>query len=123
MSILLSSSLESFLQLIGVLLIFVFVLFLTYITTRWLGGYTKAHNQNKNLKIVESLSLGNNKMICIVQAGQKYLVVSVGKDDIRFLQELTEEELLALPQEEAGKTGTESFQDILERVKTKLPRK
>ena len=123
MSILLSSSLESFLQLIGVLLIFVFVLFITYITTRWLGGYTRAHSHNKNLKIIETINMGNNKMISIVQAGTKYLVVSVGKDDIHFLAELTEEELSELPDFSENTAGQESFQQIFEKLKAKLPKK
>ena len=39
--ILLSSSLNSFIQLLGVLLIFLFVLVITYFTTKWIGGYQK----------------------------------------------------------------------------------
>jgi len=37
--ILLSSTFESAMQLIGALLIFAFVLVITYFTTKWGGGY------------------------------------------------------------------------------------
>ena len=123
MHLLLVSSLESFLQLIGVLLIFVFVLALTYFTTRWLGGYTKAHSMNKNLQIVETIRVGNNKMISIVAAGKKYLVVSIGKDEVNLLGELSEEDLLELPVQETPITMQESFQDILAKMKAKMPKK
>ncbi len=113
---------ESFLQLIGVLLIFVFVLVITYLTTRWMGGYTKAHTYNKNLKIVETIRVGNNKMISIIAAGTKYLVVSIGKDEVNLLGELTEEELLELPKEEPGKYQ-ESFQEVLSKIKAKSSKK
>ena len=118
------TSLESFLQLIGTLLIFLFVLLITYLTTRWLGGYQKAHSTNKNLQIVETIRVGNNKMISIVAAGKKYLVVSIGKDEVHMLAELSEEELKELPETESGANGTqESFRDILDKLKDKMPKK
>lgn len=124
MSILAVSSLESFLQLVGVLLIFVFVLLITYLTTRWMGGFQKAHSNNKNLHIIETISVGNNKYLEIVQAGTKYLVVAVGKDEVQFLAELSEEELKEVPALNNSSTpSSESFQDILNKVREKFPKK
>ena len=77
--ILAATSLDSFVQLITVLIIFVFVLILTYFTTRWMAGIQKGRSFNKNLRIIETISVGNNKMISIVEAGTKYIVVSIGK--------------------------------------------
>lgn len=90
--ILAATSLDSFVQLITVLIIFVFVLILTYFTTRWMAGIQKGRSFNKNLRIIETISVGNNKMISIVEAGTKYIVVSIGKDDVNYLTELKEEE-------------------------------
>ena len=42
--ILLSASFRSLMQLIGVLIIFVFVLIITYFTTKWVGGFPEASN-------------------------------------------------------------------------------
>ena len=53
--ILLSSALGSFIQLLGVLIIFLFVLAITYFTTKWIGNYQKTNFANKNLQIVESI--------------------------------------------------------------------
>ena len=53
--ILLSSALGSFIQLLGVLIIFLFVLAITYFTTKWIGNYQKTNFANKNLLIVESI--------------------------------------------------------------------
>lgn len=83
--ILLSSALGSFIQLLGVLIIFLFVLAITYFTTKWIGNYQKTNFANKNLQIVESIRVGNNKFIAIVKAGEVYLVVAVGKDDVTLL--------------------------------------
>ena len=49
MNLLLSSSLDSFFKLISVLLIFVLVLVLTYVTTYWMGNLQKKKFSNKNL--------------------------------------------------------------------------
>ena len=49
--LLISSSLDSFLELIGVLLIFVFILVITYLCSKWMAGYQKMHMKSKNLQI------------------------------------------------------------------------
>ena len=122
MNILLANSLNSFLQLVGVLLIFIFVLVITYLTTRWMGGFQKAHSYNKNLQIVETIRVGNNKMISIIAVGTKYIVVSIGKDEVHFLTELPEEDLKVLPEQMDSAKG-ESFQNILDKVKNGFTKK
>lgn len=115
---------ESFFQLISVLLIFLFVLVITYLTTRWIGKYQQGMMQNKNIQVVETFRVSNNKFIQIIQVGKKYLVISVCKDVVNILTELTEEELVWKPsQEEQGVKVNESFQEILGRLKDKFPRK
>ena len=124
MSVLAVSSLESFLQLIGVLLIFVFVLLITYLTTKWMGGFQKARSNNKNLKIIETIHVGNNKIVEIVQAGTKYLVIAVGKDEVHLLTELSEAELTEIPvSDSSSMLSSDSFQDIFNKVKEKFPKK
>ena len=119
--ILILSSLDSFVQLITVLVIFIFVLIITYFTTRWMAGIQKGRSFNKNLRIIETISAGNNKMISIVQAGEKYLVVSIGKDEVHYLTELKQEELKDLsfmnPDNQNDKQDT--FAEIFGRLKEK----
>ena len=80
---------------------------------------------DKNMKVIETFRVNNNKFIQIIQVGKKYLVISVCKDTINILTELTEEELLWKPSEEEKTRAhtNENFQDILERLKKKIPRK
>ena len=114
-----TSSLESFMQLISVLVIFVFVLVITYVTTRWMAGFQKSRSYNKNLKIIETIAVGNNKLISIVAVGKKYIAVSVGKDDVHFLTEIKEDELkdLSFLDEADKESAKESFAHILEKLK------
>ena len=119
--ILILSSLDSFVQLITVLVIFIFVLIITYFTTRWMGGIQKGRSFNKNLRIIETISAGNNKMISIVQAGEKYLVVSIGKDEVHYLTELKQEELkdLSFMNPDNQNDKQDPFAEIFGRLKEK----
>lgn len=123
--LMLSASAESFLKLMSVLLVFVLVLGLTYVATRWMGGYQKMRMKSKNLQVIETIPAGNNKMICLVKAGTVYLVVSVGKDEIHPLATLTEEQLTDLSFLQEGNAGasTESFQEIFGQLKDKMSKK
>ena len=122
----LSASMESFLQLIITLLIFIFVLAVTYITTRWIGNYQKGHMNSRNLRVIETISVGQNKHICLVKAGTEYLVVAVGKDEIHPIATLEEEQLTDLSfMNEIQNTAVsgESFQEIFGQLKDKMSKK
>lgn len=124
--LMLSSSMDSFLKLISVLLVFIFVLAITYVVTRWMSGYQKTRMKCKNLQIIETIPAGNNKMICLVKAGTQYLVVSVGKDEIHPLTTLTEDQLTDLSflnNNEEGMVTKESFQEIFGQLKEKISTK
>lgn len=124
--LMLSASMESFLQLIVALLIFVFVLVITYVTTRWIGSYQKVHMKSKNLRMIETIPAGANKNICLLKAGTEYLVVAVGKEEIHLLATLSEEQLTdfsfmnEVP--DINVTG-ESFQEIFGQLKDKMSKK
>ncbi len=119
-----SPSLESFLELIGVLLIFVFVLVITYICSKWMASYQKVHMKSKNLQMIETISAGANKTICLMKAGKEYLVVGIGKDEITHLATLTEEQLTDFSFRDENATGKdETFQEIFGQFKDKLSKK
>ena len=77
-------------QFITVLLIFLFVVAITYFTTRYIAGYQKNLIRTGNMELVESLRISNNKYLQIVKTGNKYLVIAVCKDTVTFLTELEE---------------------------------
>lgn len=116
---------ESFFQLISVLLIFLFVLVITYVSTRWVAQYQKGAMKNRNIQVIEIFRVSNSKLIQIIQVGKKYLVISVCKDTINILAELMEEELIWKPSDEEFQDSNinESFQEIFKKLKDKIPRK
>lgn len=117
---------ESFLQLLGILVVFILVLVLTYFTTKWIASYQKGHSYNKNLRVIETLKLTTNKYIQIIEAGDVYLVVAIGKDEVTYLTKLSKEQLKEGTLEDAVSTSKatgENFGEILNKFKGHIPKK
>lgn len=117
-----NSFLDSVVDLITVLVIFLFVLALTYYVTRWIAGYQKTKTAQGNLSVVEAMRVSNSQYIQIVRAGSdKYLVIGVSKEQMTLLATLTEEELRAMPPQPVDPVSKaeKSFSDILEEFKKK----
>ena len=115
------SSLESFLSLFGVIIMFCIILALCYIVTRWLGGSGLLQQQNKNISVVESYKLGPNQFIQIVKIGNKYISIGIGKDHIEYLSEIPEEglDLEQYITVNSKNQSPESFKDIFSKVSKK----
>ncbi|WP_300713875.1 flagellar biosynthetic protein FliO [uncultured Acetatifactor sp.] len=85
----------SYAQFITVLLIFVVVLGITAVVTRWLASYQKQQSVNENIEVIETTRIANNKYIQIIRAGEKYMVIAVCKDTVTMLGEIPEDSLKA----------------------------
>lgn len=109
-----SNRLDSTVQLITVLLIFIFVLVLTYITTKFAAGLQKSKMQSPNVSIVETLKLSTNKYVQIICVGKKYYAIVVCKDTVTLLGEINKDEI-NLPETENNVPM--SFQEILNKAK------
>lgn len=119
-----TSRLNNLAEILSLLLILAFVLALTYFVTKWIAVYQKGQMRGHNLQVIETLRVTNNKFIQIVKAGDEYLVVAIGKDEMHLLTRLTKEQLEILPvNDSAGEFPVGSFKDVLEKMKEHLPKK
>ena len=109
-----SSSAGSVSQLITVILIFALVLFVTVYTTKLVGSFQKMQGVNRNMEVIETLRIANNKYLQIVRAGNKYFVIGVGKEDVSMLVEVGEDELIKLNSDKSNMK--ESFADIMSKA-------
>ena len=112
-------------QFIQVLLIFVFVLLITYFTTKFVGSYQKGMAQNNSIQILEAMKIGNNKYIQIVKVLDEYYVIAVAKDNVAMLGTLSEEEAQKIKEKKAGnsKQFSETLSEVMDKFKDKLPKK
>ncbi len=111
-----SDSTNAYLQFMTVLILFVFILVITFWVTKWIAGYQKGRTINKNMELIETFQLTNNKYIQIIRVGQKYLAVAIGKDSVTMLAEVPEEELILSSDDGGAQAG---FKELFEKVQKK----
>lgn len=104
---------DSYVQFMTILILFVFVLGITYFVTRWIGGYQKSASSNTNMEVVETLRMSNNKYVQIIRIGQKYLAVAVCKDSVTMLAEIPKGDLCLV---EGNSDGLSGFKDVLAKI-------
>ncbi len=110
------SKTESILELILLLGIFVLVLVACVFTTRFVAGRQMQRGRSSNFKPIETYQITQNRYLHLVQIGTRYFVVSVTKENISFIAELKEEEIVAKPE----RGPQRSFKEILSEFKVKV---
>jgi flagellar protein FliO/FliZ len=106
-------------QFITVLLIFLFVLLLAWLSTRLVGRYHQGAYRQKNIKVIETYPLGGNKTLAIVQVGEKYALIAVGKDSVTHVMDLESEDLgeFSLEEQVSPVKMPAAFDEILQKLK------
>ena len=112
--LLLSDTTESFIQFMTILVLFCFVLGITYITTRYIANLQKLKQEGSNIVVTETCRIAPNKYVQIIKLGKTYVAVAICKDTMTKLAELSGEDL-----EFSGKSedGIPSFIEVLEKAK------
>lgn len=114
---LMSSRLEAFAQLFTLLIVFIFVLAATYFATRFVGNYQKNKLSGSNIQILETMRISNTKYIQVIKGGGMCFAIAVTKDNVSFLCELNEDELIYNSSSDTGTINKESFKAVLEKFK------
>lgn len=112
-SVLTSTASGGWVQLISVLLIFVFVLAITAFTTKWIGNFQKEKYSGSNIEVIETRKVDQSKYIEIVRIGDKYFAIGISKDNISTISELSKDSL-QIPEET---TASFSFKEFLKKAK------
>ena len=110
------SGIDSVVQFMTVLIMFVFVLGITYFTTKYIAKVQKGQMSNKNMELIDTLRISNNKYLQIVRVGDRYYCMAVCKDTVTLLGEVQKEELVFYENDASAEMD---FQAILEGFKQK----
>ena len=105
-------------RVITVLFIFVFVLAITYFTTRFAAGFARQRQWCRNIEVIESFALSQGKYIQIIRCADKYLVIAVSKDNVSLLTELDEESIKTEGNTQISKIP--EFKDIMDQARKVL---
>ena len=111
-----SGRIDSFVQFVTVLLLFLMVLFITYGVTRWISGIQKTQMMGRNMEIIDTMRISSTKYLQIVRVGDKYLVIAVCKDTVTLLAEISKDSLV-MEQTVQGNSYQLGFREILEKFK------
>lgn len=85
-----------------------------YFATRFIAGKGFSASSNKNLKVVESISLGIDKTLLLVRVGEQYLLLGSTQKNISFLSAIDQEQLNLASQGEAyNNLDGESFESYM----------
>ena len=112
MSVLLTGVESGYAQFIAVLVIFVLVLGVTALTTKWISGYQKQQSANSNIEVIETNRLTNNKYVQIIRVGETYMAIAVCKDTVTVLGEIPAEQLKI---SETGNSGM-GFKELFDKA-------
>ena len=110
------------------IVLFAAILYLAYLTTKFIGKkYSISSGMSgKNLKIIDSLSLAPDKVLMIVKAGGKTVLVGLSRDHMEYICDVDENEL-TIPEEGASAPFSQdligAFKNVLSEKMTSLKQK
>lgn len=85
------------------------VILLAYISLRLTNQYLSKQGRGKNIQILERVPLNNKSALCVVKAGQDYLVLGISENNIQVIKKLEAEEVI----EHAGLNQDINFKEAL----------
>lgn len=80
-------------KLIFLIIVFVIILVLSYMVTKWYANSRLVRNRTSNISVIETFQISPGKTISIVKIGDRYVAIAQFKDNIVKLTELNEDEL------------------------------
>jgi flagellar protein FliO/FliZ len=106
----------SIIELVGLIFVLILILFAAFYATRLIGRISSGQFKNSNFKVIDTYRISPNKFLQIVKVANKYLVISVSKDTVKFITELEESEVYI---KDTNLKENMSFKQILEKVRNK----
>lgn len=95
------------------LLVFGSILFLAYVTTRYIGNKSGRTLKGKYIHVIESVSIGLDKQLHLIEVAGQYVLISSSGKNIEFLTKVElKESQLELANES---TGAINFSSVLDK--------
>jgi flagellar protein FliO/FliZ len=103
-------------SVLGLIIGFAIILYLAYIATKFLGKrMTIKSSGNKNIKIIESVSLGQNKSMMIIETAGTVMLIGITANGINLISELDGDNLKSEKSDNAETMDfSKAFKKVLE---------
>lgn len=107
--------------LLSLLVVFAFVAFLAYFASKFIGKKFSVAQVGKVSKVLDSMSLGPNRSLYVVEIAGKVLLLGVTEQNITLLEEITDElEIVKLRNEAGAHAQNPDFQQVFAKQLTSL---
>lgn len=114
------SSLDNIGQLLGLVLLLVIILFAAYYTSKFIGKMKLGQLKNTNFDVIDTYRISQGKLLQIVKIGKKYVVISIGKENVNYITELEEGDLVFKETHPDGKpVQKQRFRQIIDSIRNK----
>lgn len=87
------SSLSNGLELVGLVILCGIIIAASYFVTKFVAAKQIGHGRESNFKVIDAYRISQNKVIQLLQVGNKYIVIAICKDSITVLTELTQDQI------------------------------
>jgi len=87
--------LEKIFTVLFTIVLFVVILYLAYLTTKYIGKRFSVTGgiSGKNIKVLDTLSISQDKLLMIVKAGEKTVLMGVSRDHMEYICDVDENQL------------------------------
>lgn len=104
-------------SMFATVIIVAFIIYLSYLASKYLGRGMARSSSSRYMRLIDQITLGQERYIAIVQVSGKYLLVGITAGQVNILSELRDEELFPLaPEDENGDVRTPDFRGMLDKL-------
>jgi flagellar biosynthetic protein FliO len=100
------------------LLIVIVVIYLSYLSSRFIAKNRFGMNNKSNyMKVIDQMAVGQDRSVALIQTGANYYLIGIASNGITMIAQLEEEDLIELPKGEVHKTTIpKDFMSIMKKV-------
>jgi len=77
-----------FFSVFGLIILCIVFFYIVYLTTLFVGKINKNYNTNRNIRIIEKVSISNNMFLMLIELDKKNYLISVSKDSISLIDKI-----------------------------------
>ncbi|EOS74629.1 flagellar biosynthetic protein FliO [Dorea sp. 5-2] len=105
------------LRVIGTFIAAALIIYASYLASKYIGKGLGRGTGSRYMRLIDQITLGQDRHMAIVQIGGKYLLVGVTSGQINVLSEVQDEELFPLePDMEEGVSKIPDFKVMMEKL-------
>ena len=103
-------------ELLGLIFILILVILGAYYISKLVANLKLGQLKDSNFKVIDTFQFATNKMLMIVQVGERYMLIAVSKEQVQYLTELNEDDIV-FNMESSQEKRTLNFKTILDSIK------